>query len=55
MPLLMRGQVLDIASLREGIADGYSLRQFTHFYAQAVPQHYAFNRAFNRITPHGQQ
>lgn len=49
--VLMRVKSWDYRELRERIADGYSLRQFTHFYAQAVPQHYAFNRAFNRLTP----
>jgi IS5 family transposase len=37
--------------LRERIADGYTLRQFTDFYCQPVPKHDAFNRAFNRLTP----
>lgn len=49
--VLMRIKSWDYGELREGIADGYSLRRFTHFYAQAVPQHHAFNRAFNRLTP----
>jgi transposase, IS5 family len=49
--VLMRVKSWDYRELRERIADGYSLRQFTHFYARAVPQHYAFNRAFNRLTP----
>src|SRR5262249_16899703 len=48
---LMTIKSWDYRELRERIADGYSLRQFTHFYAQAVPQHQAFNRAFNRLTP----
>ena len=48
--VLMRVKSWDYRELRERIADGYSLRQFTHFYAQAVPQHCAFNRAFNRLT-----
>lgn len=37
--------------LRERIADGYTLRQFTEFYTQSVPKHDAFHRAFNRLTP----
>src|SRR6266704_3069109 len=37
--------------LRERIADGYTLRQFTTFYCQAVPKHHAFHRAFIRLTP----
>ena len=53
--VLMRVKSWDYRELRERIADGYSLRQFTHFYAQAVPQHHAFNRAFNRITPDSMQ
>ena len=36
---------------RERIADGYTLRQFTAFYSQAVPKHHAFHRAFIRLTP----
>jgi transposase, IS5 family len=41
----------DYRELRERIADGYTLRQFTDFYSQPVPQHHAFNRAFNRLMP----
>src|SRR5580698_2087365 len=41
----------DYRELRERIADGYTLRQFTEFYCQPVPKHDAFNRAFNRLTP----
>jgi transposase, IS5 family len=37
--------------LRERIADGYTLRQFTDFYSQPVPKHDAFHRAFHRLTP----
>lgn len=37
--------------LRERIADGYTLRQFTDFYTQSIPKHDAFQRAFCRITP----
>ena len=36
----------DLRELRERIADGYTLRQFTEFYCQPVPKHLAFNRAF---------
>lgn len=53
--VLMRVKAWDYRELRERIADGYSLRQFTYFYAQSVPQHHAFNRAFNRITPDSMQ
>ena len=41
----------DYRELRERIADGYTLRQFTEFYCQRVPKHLAFNRAFHRLTP----
>ena len=33
----------DYRELRERIADGYTLRQFTEFYCQPVPKHDAFN------------
>ena len=36
----------DYRELRERIADGYTLRQFTEFYCQRVPKHHAFNRAY---------
>lgn len=48
---LMRVKDWDYRELRERIADGYSLRRFTHFNSKSVPKHDAFNRAFNRITP----
>src|SRR5215468_3502541 len=48
---LMRVKNWDYRELRERIADGYTLRRFTHFNSQSVPQHDAFNRAFNRLTP----
>jgi len=47
----MRTKSWDLRELSERIADGYSLRRFTHFLSQPVPQHDAFNRAFNRLTP----
>jgi len=49
--ILKRVKNWDFRELRERIADGYTLRQFTDFYCQAVPKHDAFNRAFNRLTP----
>lgn len=49
--VLMRIKNWQYRELRERIADGYTLRCFTHFYAHLVPQHHAFNRAFNRLTP----
>src|SRR5262245_34790555 len=48
---LMRVKNWDYRELRERIADGYTLRRFTHFHSQSVPQHDAFHRAFNRLTP----
>lgn len=49
--ILMRVKNWDYRELRERIADGYTLRQFTGFYAQRVPKHDAFNRAFNKLRP----
>jgi IS5 family transposase len=49
--ILMRVKNWDYRELRERIADGYTLRSFTHFESQGVPKHDAFNRAFNRLTP----
>lgn len=49
--VLMRIKNWDDREWRERIADGYTLRCFTHFYAQPVPEPHAFNRAFNRLTP----
>ena len=49
--VLMRVKNWDYRDLRERINDGFTLRAFTQFDSQAVPQHDAFNRAFNRITP----
>ena len=49
--ILMRIKNWDYRELRERIADGYTLRNFTHFYSQPVHKHNAFNSAFNRIRP----
>src|SRR5438876_6796076 len=49
--ILMRVKNWHYRGLRERIADGYTLRQFTTFYCQAVPKHHAFHRAFIRLTP----
>jgi IS5 family transposase len=49
--VLQRIKNWDYRELRERIADGYTLRRFTDFYSRSVPQHDAFNRAFNRLTP----
>jgi IS5 family transposase len=48
---LMRVKNWDYRELRERIADGVTLRQFTDFYCDPVPKHDAFNRGFNRLTP----
>ena len=48
---LQRVKNWDLRELRERIADGYTLRGFTHFFAEAVPKPDAFHRAFNRLTP----
>jgi len=49
--ILMRLKNWDYRELRERIADGLTLRQFTDFYCDPVPKHDAFNRGFNRLTP----
>ncbi|MGH9818103.1 MAG: transposase, partial [Candidatus Acidiferrales bacterium] len=49
--VLQRVKNWDYRELRERIADGYTLRRFTHFFAHAVPKHDAFHRAFQRLTP----
>jgi IS5 family transposase len=47
----MRVKNWDYRELRERIADGYTLRRFSHFYSKPIPKHDAFNRAFNKLTP----
>jgi transposase, IS5 family len=49
--VLMRVKNWDYRELRERVNDGFTLRSFTQFDSHPVPQHDAFNRAFNRITP----
>jgi transposase, IS5 family len=49
--LLRRIKNWEYRELRERIADGYTLRQFTDFYSHPVPKHDAFHRAFSRLTP----
>lgn len=49
--VLKRVKNWDLRELRERIADGITLRQFTDFYSKPVPKHQAFNEAFNRLTP----
>ena len=41
--VLMRVKNWDYRELRERIADGVTLRQFTDFYCDPVPKHDAFN------------
>jgi transposase, IS5 family len=47
----MRVKNWDYRELRERIADGYTLRQFTDFYCWPVPKHDAFHRAFIQLAP----
>src|ERR1700720_2509996 len=49
--VVMRVKNWDYRELRERIADGLTLRQFTDFCCEKVPKHDAFNRSFNRLTP----
>src|ERR1039457_6425384 len=49
--VLMRVKHWDYRELRERIADGCTLRQFTDFYCLPVPRHDAFHRGFTRLTP----
>jgi transposase, IS5 family len=49
--VLRRVKNWDLRELRERIADGITLRQFTDFYSKPVPKHQRFNEAFNRLTP----
>ena len=49
--VLMRLKNWDYRELRERIADGLTLRQFTDFYCASVPKHDAFQRSFVRLTP----
>lgn len=48
--ILQRVKDWDFRELRERVADGLTLRQFTGFYAGRVPRHQAFHRAFTRLT-----
>lgn len=49
--VLQRVKSWDYRELRERIADGITLRQFTRFEGAAVPKHDAFQRAIVRLTP----
>jgi IS5 family transposase len=49
--VLMRIKNWDYRELRERIADGVTLRQFTDFHCDKVPKHDAFNRGINRLSP----
>ncbi len=50
--VLQRVKNWDYRELRERIADGFTLRQFTRFDGSRVPKHDAFQRAFVQLTPH---
>jgi IS5 family transposase len=47
--ILRRVKNWDYRELRERIADGFTLRRFTHFNSSPVPKHNAFNDAFNKL------
>ena len=49
--ILRRIKDWDYRELRERIADGITLRRFTHFNSSPVPKHDAFNTAFNKLKP----
>src|SRR3984893_7204973 len=49
--VLMRIKNWNYREMRERIADGCTLRQFTDFYCAPVPKHDAFQRGFIRLTP----
>src|SRR6266699_6132906 len=49
--VLMRLKNWDYRELRERIADGLTLRQFTDFYCAPVPKHDAFQRGVVRLQP----
>jgi len=49
--LLQRIKDWDLRELRERIADGLTLRQFTAFWSDQVPSHQAFHRSFVKLTP----
>lgn len=49
--VLARIKDWDLRELRERIADGYTLRVFTQFFAATVPNYRTINRNFNRLRP----
>lgn len=49
--ILKRVKNWDYRELSERTADGLALRVFTAFFCDHVPEHDAFYRAFNRLTP----
>jgi len=49
--ILARIKNWDLRELRERVADGYSLRVFTQFFAAKVPDYRTLNRNFNRLRP----
>jgi IS5 family transposase len=48
--ILQRVKNWNYRELREHVSDRYTLRRFTRFYSKRVPEHDAFNRAFNRLS-----
>jgi IS5 family transposase len=48
--ILQRIKNWSLRELRERIADGLTLRLFTMFFSNKVPQHNAFNRNFNKLS-----
>jgi transposase, IS5 family len=50
--VLMRVKNWDYRELRERIADGLTLRQFTHFYCDPVPKHDAFKVQRGKVRRH---
>src|SRR6266478_6522773 len=46
--VLMRVKNWDYRELREWIADGYTLRQFTDFHSRRVPRHDGYHRGADR-------
>jgi len=49
--VLARIKNWDLRELHERIADGYTLRVFTHFFAARIPNYRTLNRNFNRLRP----
>ena len=47
--ILLRIKNWNLRELRERIADGYTLRLFSHFHSGCVPNHQTFHRNFNKL------